>query len=79
MRTALKIRIATIKVTTTSAEGVVSSRSHTHSEVLLKVKNGVPMESRDIMMDCTWCGDEMKPGIYEVHRCLEDKEELASV
>lgn len=42
MRTSLKIRIATIKVTTTSAEGVVSSRSHTHSEVLLKVKNGVP-------------------------------------
>jgi hypothetical protein len=27
------------------------------------------------MSDCTWCGDMEKEGIWEVHRCIEDKEE----
>ena len=42
MAMSLTMRTTTIKVTTTSKEGVVSERSHTHSEVLVKVKNGVP-------------------------------------
>lgn len=36
------LRTATIKVTTTSKDGVVSVRSHSRSEVLVKVKDGVP-------------------------------------
>ena len=25
-------------------------------------------------MNCNWCGDEMKAGVYEIHRCLQDGE-----
>jgi hypothetical protein len=25
-------------------------------------------------MNCNWCGDEMKAGVYEVHKCLQDGE-----
>lgn len=25
-------------------------------------------------MICNWCGDTMKEGIYEIHKCLDDKE-----
>jgi hypothetical protein len=43
METSLKIQITTIKVTTVSKDGMVSSRSHYSSKVLVKVKNGVPV------------------------------------
>jgi hypothetical protein len=25
-------------------------------------------------MNCNWCGDEMKAGVYEIHKCLQDGE-----
>ena len=28
-------------------------------------------------MMCNWCGDLMKEGLWEVHKCLEQKEEHA--
>ena len=38
MRTLLTMRTTTVKVITTSKDGVVSERSNAHSEVLVKVK-----------------------------------------
>ena len=38
------LKTVMLKVTTTSKDGVVSERSHVRSEVLVKVKNGVPAE-----------------------------------
>jgi hypothetical protein len=26
------------------------------------------------MSACNWCGDVMKEGVYEIHKCLEEKE-----
>ena len=26
------------------------------------------------MSACNWCGDLMKEGVYEIHKCLEEKE-----
>ena len=26
-------------------------------------------------MNCNWCGDEIKEGVWENHKCLEDKED----
>jgi hypothetical protein len=26
-------------------------------------------------MNCNWCGDEMKEGLWETHKCLEPVEE----
>lgn len=42
MAMSLMMRTVSVKVTTTSKDGVVSEKSHVRSEVLLKVKNGVP-------------------------------------
>jgi hypothetical protein len=25
-------------------------------------------------MNCSWCGDEMKAGLYETHTCIEESE-----
>jgi hypothetical protein len=25
-------------------------------------------------MACNWCGDIMKEGVYEVHKCIEERE-----
>jgi len=25
-------------------------------------------------MACNWCGDDIKEGIYEVHKCIEERE-----
>lgn len=26
------------------------------------------------MSACNWCGDLIKEGVYEIHKCLEEKE-----
>jgi len=26
------------------------------------------------MPNCNWCGDEMKAGLWEIHKCIEEKE-----
>jgi hypothetical protein len=26
------------------------------------------------MTNCNWCGDEMKAGLWEIHKCIEEKE-----
>lgn len=26
------------------------------------------------MSACNWCGDIMKEGVYEIHKCLEERE-----
>jgi hypothetical protein len=26
------------------------------------------------MSACNWCGDDMKEGVYEVHKCIEERE-----
>jgi hypothetical protein len=26
------------------------------------------------MSACNWCGDVMKEGVYEIHKCLEEGE-----
>lgn len=27
------------------------------------------------MSTCTWCGDNMKEGLWEIHKCIEPKED----
>ena len=40
---------------------------------IVKIEMSIRQE-RD-MSQCSWCGDEMKAGIWETHTCVEDKED----
>jgi hypothetical protein len=26
------------------------------------------------MLNCVWCGDEIKAGLWEIHKCIEEKD-----
>ena len=42
--------------------------------VLCAIPQGSPDKVQEREMMCNWCGDLMKEGLWEVHKCLEQKE-----